>query len=44
MSGRDVPVFLAPMAGITDCVFRRLCFEHGCDGATTEMISVNRTP
>ncbi len=38
-AGRDVPVVLAPMAGITDCVFRRLCFEHGCDGATTEMIS-----
>ena len=38
-SRRDVKVYLAPMAGITDCVFRRLCFEQGCDGATTEMIS-----
>ena len=27
------------MAGITDQVFRRLCFEYGCDGATTEMVS-----
>lgn len=33
------PLYLAPMAGITDKVFRRLCFEGGCDGATTEMIS-----
>lgn len=32
-------LFLAPMAGITDKVFRRLCFEQGCDGATTEMVS-----
>ena len=30
---------LAPMAGITDQVFRRLCFENGCDQATTEMVS-----
>ena len=30
---------LAPMAGITDQVFRRLCFENGCDAATTEMVS-----
>ena len=35
----NIPVSLAPMAGITDCVFRRICFEHGCDTATTEMIS-----
>ena len=27
------------MAGITDQVFRRLCFENGCDQATTEMVS-----
>ena len=32
-------VYLAPMAGITDQVYRRLCFEQGCDGATTEMVS-----
>ncbi len=30
---------LAPMAGITDWPFRLLCFEQGCDAATTEMIS-----
>lgn len=30
---------LAPMAGITDQVFRRLCFEQGCTAATTEMVS-----
>ena len=27
------------MAGITDQVFRRLCFEWGCGAATTEMVS-----
>ena len=32
-------LYLAPMAGITDQVYRRLCFEQGCDGATTEMVS-----
>ena len=32
-------VYLAPLAGITDQVYRRLCFEQGCDGATTEMVS-----
>ena len=30
---------LAPMAGITDWPFRLLCFEQGCDVATTEMVS-----
>lgn len=30
---------LAPMAGITDWPFRLLCFEQGCDMATTEMVS-----
>ena len=32
-------VFLAPMAGVTDGICRRFCFEQGCDYATTEMIS-----
>ena len=34
-------LYLSPMAGITDQVFRRLCFEQGCDGATTEMVSAH---
>lgn len=32
-------VGLAPMAGITDFSFRRICFEHGASFAFTEMIS-----
>ncbi len=39
MKGRATMLALAPMAGITDQVFRRLCFENGCDQATTEMVS-----
>lgn len=30
---------LAPLAGVTDWPFRVLCFEQGCDAATTEMVS-----
>lgn len=30
---------LAPMCGITDHIYRTLCFEQGCDAAYTEMIS-----
>lgn len=33
------PVFLAPMAGITDRIFRILCKEQGCGMTFTEMIS-----
>ena len=32
-------VFLAPMAGVTDKVFRRICREMGCGLAYTEMVS-----
>lgn len=34
-----ISVRLAPMAGITDWPFRLLCYEQGCDVATTEMVS-----
>ncbi|MBQ4341958.1 MAG: tRNA dihydrouridine synthase DusB, partial [Clostridia bacterium] len=33
------PVVLAPMAGISDFVYRRICVEHGCDFTYTEMVS-----
>ena len=32
-------VRLAPMCGITDHIFRTICYEQGCDLAYTEMIS-----
>ncbi|MBD3319893.1 MAG: tRNA dihydrouridine synthase DusB [Chitinivibrionales bacterium] len=33
-------LILAPMAGITDTVFRSLCRKHGADIVVTEMVSV----
>ena len=44
----EVPVVLAPMAGITNTAFRRLCREHGGGLFISEMITsralVERTP
>ena len=34
------PVMLAPMAGVTDAVYRTIAREHGCALAYSEMISV----
>ena len=36
---KDMPLFLAPMAGYTDMSFRTLCKAHGSDVSVTEMIS-----
>lgn len=35
----ETPVFLAPMAGVTDIAFRRVCREAGAGLCTTEMVS-----
>lgn len=32
-------IFLAPMAGVTDLAFRRICHKHGCALSYTEMVS-----
>jgi nifR3 family TIM-barrel protein len=32
-------LFLAPLAGISDTVFRRMCKEHGADVVVSEMVS-----
>lgn len=36
---QNIPLFLAPMAGVTDMTFRMLCREEGADVTCTEMVS-----
>ncbi|MGI5857906.1 MAG: tRNA dihydrouridine synthase DusB [Tepidanaerobacteraceae bacterium] len=38
-SQRKIPLYLAPMAGITDMPFRTICKQFGADVLITEMIS-----
>lgn len=35
----DFPLFLAPMAGVTNTIFRRLCRARGADVLTSEFVS-----
>ena len=38
----DFPLFLAPMAGVTDPIFRTICKELGADVMVTEFVSADR--
>ena len=35
----DIPVILAPMAGVSESPFRRICREWGADVVVTEFLS-----
>ena len=35
----DFPVYLAPMEGVTDGAFRRICKEYGADVLISEFVS-----
>ena len=35
----DNPIFLAPMAGVTDWAFRTVCAQLGAGVTVTEMVS-----
>lgn len=35
----DTPLYLAPMAGVSESPFRRLCRKHGADVVVTEFLS-----
>jgi nifR3 family TIM-barrel protein len=41
MKQGSLPLFLAPMAGVTNSVFRRICREKGADILTTEFVSAD---
>lgn len=41
MKGEFFPLFLAPMAGVTNSIFRRICREKGADILTTEFVSAD---
>jgi nifR3 family TIM-barrel protein len=38
-SNRNFPLYLAPMAGVSDKIFRQLCKERGADVLVTEFVS-----
>ena len=38
-TGHEVPLFLAPMAGVSEPPFRRLCRAHGADVVVSEFLS-----
>jgi tRNA-dihydrouridine synthase B len=40
--GEQLPLYLAPMAGFTDRVFRELCKEQGADVMVTEFVMANK--
>jgi len=44
----DPPLMVAPMAGVTNAPFRKMCVKRGAGGAVTEMVSAHtlleRTP
>src|SRR5690348_7720845 len=35
----EIPLYLAPMAGVSESPFRQLCHEHGADVVETEFLS-----
>jgi len=38
-TGRATPLYLAPMAGVSESPFRRICRRHGADVVVTEFLS-----